>query len=67
MTNLMPVYIVLMNRDGLSEAEAREKVRRGQEQVRDLISDDWPDHLAAKKVLRTVFGLEPDYSPCLLN
>ena len=51
------VVKVLMERDGMTEAEAKMAVREGQSELHEAISQG----LDVEDVFSDIFGLEPDY------
>lgn len=50
---------VLMERDGMTETEAREELAEVMEEVRDLIASG--NFIEAEDVFSDMLGLEPDY------
>ena len=50
---------VLMERDGMTEDEAKSEARRAKKELRELVEEG--DYLAAEEYMQEEFGLEPDY------
>jgi hypothetical protein len=50
---------VLMERDGMTEDEAKSEAKRARKELKQLVEEG--DYLAAEEYMQEEFGLEPDY------
>ena len=58
------VVQILMERDGMSESEARELINEVQEMMFEAI--DAGSYLEAEEIFQDELGLEPDYIFCII-
>lgn len=58
---------ILIQRDGLTKAEADELIAETQQQINELFESDEPATELLDDIIMDNLGLEPDYIDCFLS